>query len=85
MNKGYKTDTTMKFYVSNIREYNLILQLAREENAAVLKIEPSKDYDDIEFYKIILQGEENHLKFIEFLFKKKQEEMNNTIKQTGVL
>lgn len=81
MNKG----NVSKFYVANIREYNLLLKLANEENAAVLKIEPSTDYDEITVYKISLQGEENHLKFIEFLFKKKKEEMEKIIRQTGVL
>lgn len=78
-------DSIKKFYISTQREYSLILALAKEEDAAVIKIELTKDTGEAPIYKITLQGDENHLKFIEYLFKKKKEEMDKTIRITGVI
>lgn len=78
-------DFVKKFYVANQREYTLLLNLAKEEDAVVIKIEPIKDYGEVDVYKIVLQGEINHLRFIEFLFNKKKDEMEKIIKQTGVI
>ena len=57
----------------------------KEEDAAVIKVEPIKDYGEIDVYRIVLQGEINHLRFIEFIFNKKKDEMEKIIRQTGVI
>lgn len=78
-------DTTIeqfRFSVTQIPEYNYLLELAREMNLVVLNILPCPR-DGI-IYDITVQGEPNHIRFTEFLLKKKTKQMKRMMKKVKV-
>ena len=59
------------YIVKSINDYNTIIALIKEMDACVLKIGTSSgNIMDSDIIKITAQGDENHLLFIDFLFKK---------------
>lgn len=65
------------YIVKSINDYNTIIALIKEMNACVLKVGTSSgNIADSDVIKITAQGDENHLLFIDFLFKKYKDKIN---------
>ena len=65
------------FIVHSVPDYNTYIALIKEMNACVLKVGTSSgNIADSDVIKITAQGDENHLLFIDFLFKKYKDKIN---------
>ena len=65
------------FIVHSVPDYNTIIALIKEMDACVLKVGTSSgNITDSDVIKITAQGDENHLLFIDFLFKKYKDKIN---------
>lgn len=66
------------FIVHSVPDYNTLVALIKEMNGCILHIATSSGHiDDSDTIKVKAQGEENHLLFAEYLFKKYQAKIKN--------
>lgn len=73
------------FVVHNIPDYNTLVALIREMNGYVVRVSTSSgDIDDSEVIRIEAEGDENHLLFAEYLYKKYKTKIDEMRKKLPV-
>lgn len=66
------------FIVHSVPDYNTLVALIKEMGGCILQIKTSSGHiDDSDTIKVVAQGEENHLLFAEYLFKKYKNKIKN--------